>query len=54
MSSGCSSVGRAVTSDTIDQRFEFRHQQNIIKTHLLPTVEKSKINEKEAGKWPFL
>ena len=40
MSSGCSSVGRAVTSDTIDQRFEFRHQQNIIIT--IFTAEKRK------------
>ena len=40
--SGCGSVGRAVTSDTRDPRFESRHWQNFINC----TIEKTKIKKK--------
>ena len=42
MGIGCGSVGRAVTSDTRDPRFESRHWQNFINC----TIEKTKIKKK--------
>ena len=57
-SSGCGSVGRAVTSDTRGPRFESSHWQkfiHILNICLLSTVYwKDENKEKEAGNGPFL
>ena len=49
--SGCGSVGRAITSDTRDPRFESRHQQNFIYQFIYQLYNrKDKNKEKEARK----
>ena len=54
----CGAVGKAVASDTRDPQIESRHRQqfiysnlNVCQLHL--NLEKTKLNEKEAGKGQF-
>ena len=51
MGSGCSSVGRVVTSNPRGLRFKSNHWPNFVMefTNLLLTVEKAEINNEEAG-----
>ena len=51
LGSGCGSVGRAVTSDTRDLRFESKHRQNFI-YQLYNRQDENK--EKEVGNGPSL
>jgi len=45
--SGCSSVGRAITSDTRGLQFESRHQQILYQTlFTVNCIEKTKIKKK--------
>ena len=57
--SGCGSLGRAVTFDTIGPWFDSSHWQNFIEhlfvnLFIINCIEKTKINEKEAGNSPLL
>ena len=53
--SGCGSVGRAVTFNTRDPRFDSSHPQNFIEhLFIINCIEKTKINKKRPGVAHFL
>ena len=55
MGSGCDSVGRAVTSDTRDSRFESRHRYNFIYQIIYQLFSRKNENkENEAKNCPSL
>ena len=55
LGSGCGSVGRAVTSDTRDPRFEPCHRRNFVYQFICQLYNRKDENkEKEAGNGPSL
>ena len=53
MSSGCSSVGKVVASNTRDARFESSHRQTVYYLLAVKCIEKTKRKEKETGVGAF-
>ena len=53
MGSGCGSVGRAVASDNTGPRFESSHKQSLYYLYSVNCIEKTKIDENEAGNRSF-
>ena len=52
--SGCGAVGRVVAFKTRGPRFDSSHRQNFIEhLFIINCIEKTKINEKEAGNGPL-
>ena len=49
LGSGCGSVGRAVASETRDQRFELSHWQTLYYLNIVDCIEKMKNKEKKQG-----
>ena len=54
LENGCSSVGRAVASDTQDPRFKSSHQEILFSMYSFKSVLKRQKYRKRGKEWPIL